>query len=180
MKKLVASMIFFAFLTTFGQNEKPTIFGVKVGFNNSIVRGHELDGDKTGYDGYEFYAGFFADSKLNKSLNLEYELIYSYTDLYYFIEIPLHLKFNIVKKWNIFAGTKIDLIINDDNSIFESQYKFRNFGVSGEIGMQYLFTPRFLIEIRYSNSFVKQINDFGLEILNAKRNTFRIGVGFRF
>ncbi|WP_396602666.1 porin family protein [Algibacter sp. R77976] len=172
---LLNSSIFFA------QNYNKTVFGVKGGLNLSYVLGSELDGELTGYSGWEQYVSLFSDTELNKKWNLENELLFSYTDDYHFLEIPLHLKYKFVKKWAVFLGPKLDFILDNDNDAFESQnYRFKNFGVSVELGAQYNINKTFFIEIRFSNGLTEQIEDLVLEVLKGKRNTLRIGLGVRF
>lgn len=166
--------------TTKDHREHSTRFGFKGGYNRSDISGLETDGDKTGYIGGELYGSFFMDSKLTDRLNFENELLFSWTDDYHFIEIPLHLKYGFLKKWKVFAGPKLDFIVDDDNESFERNYKFRNFGVSAELGLQFHFWKRFLVESRYSNGFTKQVTNLGLDINGGKRNTFRVGAGIIF
>ncbi|WP_395054063.1 outer membrane beta-barrel protein [Flavobacterium sp.] len=162
------------------QSKKSTTFGIKGGYNKSTVNGTELDGTKTGYIGYELYGSLFSDTELNNEWNFENELLFSYTDNYHFIEIPVHFKRRFLKKCFILLGPKLDFIADNDNDSFERYYRFRNFGVSGELGIQYNISKRFFVETRYSKSFTSQIDDLVLEIYSGKRNTFRIGVGIKF
>ena len=181
MKKLIVfGIILLNYFYVNAQTDKKTTFGFKGGYNKSIVDGKEPDGTDTGYIGYELYGSFFADTELNNKWNLENEILFSYTDDYHFIEIPVHLKYRIEKKWFILLGPKLDFIADNDNDGFEGGYRFKNFGVSGEIGVQYSFTKRFFAETRYSRSFTSQIDDLALDIYGGKRHTFRIGLGLRF
>jgi len=177
---LLFAFIILTICKTNAQNEKKTIFGFKGGYNKSIVDAKELNGTESGYIGYELYGGFFADTELNKNFNLENELLFSYTDDYHFIEIPIHLKYRIKRKWFIMLGPKLDFIADNDNDDFEAGYRFKNFGVSGELGIQYHFSKRFFVETRYSRSFTSQIDDLALDFYGGKRHTFRIGLGIKF
>jgi hypothetical protein len=179
-KQLLFYFIILNSFTSNAQTENKTIFGFKGGYNKSIVDGKEPDGTETGYIGYELYGSFFADTELNKNWNLENEILFSYTDDYHFIEIPVHLKYRIKQKWFILAGPKLDFIADNDNDGFEAGYRFKNFGVSGELGIQYHFSKRFFAETRYSRSFTAQIDDLALDIYGGKRHTFRIGLGVKF
>ncbi|MBL7740583.1 MAG: PorT family protein [Chitinophagaceae bacterium] len=154
--------------------------GFKAGFNRSHVKGHDLSGAKTGYIGGELYAGFFFDIGLSRSWSIENELLFSWTNDYHFIEIPVHLKYAFARKWSAFGGPKLDVIVDNDNDPFESGYQFRNFGVSAELGLQHNILRRFFAEIRYARSFTKQVTDLFLDIYDGKRNTFRAGVGIVF
>lgn len=179
MKKIIF-LILFQFSIVFAQTQKSTVYGLKGGLNNSILRGKELDGSKTGFTGYEVYGALFSDTSLSKKFNFENELLFSYTDDYNFIEFPLHIKYKCSQKVNVFIGPKLDFIADNDNENFERGYRFKNFGVSTEIGTQYNLTKRFFAEVRYSKSFTKQVDDLVLEIYGGKRNTIRLGLGIKF
>ncbi|MBX2895580.1 MAG: porin family protein [Cyclobacteriaceae bacterium] len=164
-------------LTVTAQNEKKlTPFGLKAGLNRSVINGKELDGTATGFIGLELYVSFFIENELNKKWRFENEILFSFTDDYHFIEIPLRLKYLIHKKIFLTAGPKLDFVLNNDDEI----YDFNNFGVSVEMGMQYELTKRIISEFRYSHGLLPQINDFALDIYDGKRNTIRLGLGYRF
>jgi len=176
MRYLLFSILTISTLIATAQDRYSTSFGFKGGVNRSIVNGYELDGTKTGYVGVEMYGAFFADTKLSTKWRFENEILYSFTDQYHFIEVPLHVKYCLIKKTFVFLGPKLDMIVNKDNY----GYEFNNFGVSIELGVQYEITKRIVTEIRFSKGLMKQINDLGLDIYDGKRNTSRLGIGFRF
>jgi len=176
MKFITLLFLSFSSLLVYSQHKHLTSFGFKGGLNRSIINGHEPNGTKTGYVGVELYAGFFAETEINDRWRFENEMLYSFTDECHFIEVPLHVKYVLFRRMMVFFGPKIDLIVNKDNEIYE----FNNFGVSVEPGLQYNITAQILAEIRYSIGLMKQINDFALDIYDGKRNTIRIGLGFRF
>lgn len=153
-----------------------TNLGFKAGLNNSDVVGTEKNGTATGFTDTTFYGGFFADTKLAKNTSLENELLFSMTNDYFFLELPIHIKQHVFKKIFVFYGTKLDFASTDRRP----DYEIEPLGISGEIGTQYLLTNKLFLELRYSHGFTKQINDNVLEILNARRNTLRLGIGVKF
>jgi hypothetical protein len=164
-------------LTVSAQHDKKlTPFGLKTGLNRSVINGKELDGTETGFVGVELYASFFIDNELNEKWRLENEILFSFTDDYHFIEIPIRLKYQVYKRILLTVGPKMDFVLNNDDEI----YDFNNFGVSIEMGMQYELTKRIISEFRYSVGLLPQINDFALDIYDGKRNTLRLGLGYRF
>lgn len=176
MKYPLLLLLCFSMSMAIAQREHATYFGFKGGLNRSVINGHEPNGTSTGYIGVEMYASFFADSRLNDRWRLENEILFSFTDEYFFIEIPLHIKYQVLKKTYILAGPKLDMIVNPDDEM----YDFNNFGVSIDVGAQYEITKRFFTEFRYSQGLMSQVNDRGLDIYDGKRNTLRLGIGMRF
>lgn len=175
MKKSIL-VVFFLTITSYGQINKNPIFGFKGGLNKSYI----VAENNNYYTGLELYVGFFMDTNLKSGFKIQNEIIFSYTDDYHFIEIPVLIKYQISNKYSIFAGPKLDFIPDNDNDDFEYDYQFKNFGISGVLGGQYNLTKRFFFEIRYSRSFTAQIDDLVLELYNSKRRTVRLGVGFKF
>ncbi len=163
------------------QTDKPTYFGAKLGYNNSNISGKDSNGDAAGYLGNEFYVGFFIESQLKKKISLQTELIYSFTEDYNFLEVPLNIRYTIYETFWIFAGPKFDFLLDNDEDIDEANYEFRNFGVSLDLGVQYHLSAKLFVEVRYSVGLVEQLKrDIQLDINNATRNTFRIGIGYKF
>lgn len=179
MLKIFLTFILFTSITltvTAQQEKKLTPFGLKAGLNRSVVNGKEPDGTPTGFIGLELYVSFFIDNELNEKWRFENEILFSFTDDYHFIEIPLRLKYQVHKNILLTAGPKLDFVLNNDNQI----YDFNNFGVSVEMGIQYKLTKRIISEFRYSAGLLPQINDYVLDIYDGKRNTTRLGLGYRF
>lgn len=179
MLKIFLTFILFTSITltvTAQQEKKLTPFGLKAGLNRSVVNGKEPDGTPTGFIGLELYVSFFIDNELNEKWRFENEILFSFTDDYHFIEIPLRLKYQVHKNILLTAGPKLDFVLNNDNQI----YDFNNFGVSVEMGIQYKLTKRIISEFRYSAGLLPQINDYVLDIYDGRRNTTRLGLGYRF
>lgn len=150
--------------------------GFKAGFNRTHIRGVETDGDKTGYIGGELYAGFFGESRFSERLSIGYELLFSWTDDYHYIEIPLHLKYHLNERWSTFAGPRIDVIVDRDDDF----YDFKRVGMSAELGGQFNIKSWLFAEARYCKGFTKQVDNFFLDINSGRRNTLRLGLGLRF
>ncbi|MCF6212692.1 MAG: PorT family protein [Flavobacteriaceae bacterium] len=176
MKFLLSGLLMITCLTVFGQVEKKTTFGFKGGLNQSYINGSMINGDKSGYTGLELYTGFFADTRLSEKWHIENEILFSYTDSYHFVETPLHLKYEISPKINVFFGPKLDFLIGNTSDYNNEISKF--YSISGEIGTQFKINKRFFIELRYSKSFTKQFDI--IDFNNGKRNTLRLGLGINF
>jgi opacity protein-like surface antigen len=166
--------------STKDHNSKRTWISVKAGYNRSDISGTDSNGDKTGYVGGELYGGFAVEWMLNKKWYLESELLFSWTDDYHFLEIPLHVKYLLAKKWSVFLGPKLDFLVDNVADDFDVYHKFKTLGVSLDMGVQFDIYRRFFTEARYSHGFTEQVTDYFLDINNGKRSTLRVGVGYRF
>ena len=180
MKKLLLTAgIFFLLIFSIQAQENDdfiknkTIFGVKGGliFNN-FHDNHNKD-----INNYSFYGGFFSETRLSKKWSFQNELIYSNSEGYDFIEVPLLLKYHINEKWSAFAGPSLDFLV--DNT--EINTETIPLGLSAVIGTQYNFSEKFFIEGRINLGMTKQI-DYSLndQFASFSRNTFRVGIGYRF
>lgn len=156
--------------------EKKTRFGFKGGLNKTDIRGIMADNNKTGYSGTELYGSFFADTQLSKKWHIENEILFSYTDSYHFVEVPIHLKYKLSSKFNILFGPKFEFLIGNVSDYGSDISKY--YGVSFEVGSQFKINKSFFVEFRYSKSFTKQFDYF--DFYEGKRNTLRIGIGTYF
>ena len=177
MKKLLlSSVIFITFFTAIHSQEQnqftknQTTFGFKGGLNQSYISANNTPG----YQGLEFYGGFFSETRLSEKWSFQNELLFSFTDDYHFIEVPLFLKYNFNEKLSLFVGPKLDFLVDE----VSDGEKFDPLGLSLEIGVQYNFAKRFFVEGRYGYSFTNQV-DFG-EFYSGARRTLRFGVGYKF
>lgn len=177
MKRILSIVFLLTGGYLFSQSEATTNFGIKGGYNYSDVIGKQTNGDPTGYIGYEAYVGLFSESKLSQNWYIGNELLFSYTDTYNYLEIPVLAKVQLAQRWKVFAGPRLDLIISDYDNI---EYKFKTLGYSIETGVEFKINRKSFLEMRYAYGLKEQINDLILDINNAKRNTFRIGLGIRF
>ena len=159
-----------------GVGKKKTSFGLKGGLDHGYI----IAENKDYYSGFELYGGFFTDTKLTDKLNLQNELLFSHGFDYYFIELPILLKYNIAEKWGVFMGPKPNYMFTDFPSVENSGFKNKKFGVSATVGVQYAIFKRLFGELRYAHGLTKQIDDPFLPLPNAKRHTLRIGIGYRF
>lgn len=150
-------------------------FGFKAGVNFSDIIGiDEITGEDTGYLGTEIYGGLFIDTKISEHWNLQNEAIFSFTDEFLFLEIPVLFKRKVAKNFWAFGGPKAQIITNESSAVI------RNVGLGADFGIQYDLPKDFFIEARYGFGLSEQIGGDFLGITQGKRNVFRIGVGIRF
>lgn len=180
MKKIffiaVISMLFTAQLSA--QKEKKTHFGIKAGYNHTVINGYETDGDETGYIESTMYGALFAEKHLGPTTFLKAELLFSWVNDWHFIEIPLHIRQMLNSRISLFIGPKLDFAADKFDKNKES--KSGTCGISLESGIQYNFFKRIFAEGRYSIGVSRQFKDESFDINEGKRNNLRFGIGFRF
>lgn len=177
--------IFFLVLTSLclctqlsAQKEKKSRFGIKGGWNHTVIRGYETNGDKTGFIGGTIYGALFSEIHIGATTLLGNELLFSWTNNWHFIEVPFHIKQMLNARWAVFLGPKLDFDADKFDKNKESKSGFC--GVSIETGVQFNFAKWVFAESRYSISLSKQFRDESFDINDGRRNNFRIGTGIRF
>ena len=154
MKKIIlTAMAVFAFGFA---NAQKVEFGVKTGSNLSNLTG-DVEGNSAKFG---FNGGIFADINfLDKKLVLQPEVLYStqgarfkdegyYANIDY-LNVPLMLKYYVVKNLNIEAGPQVGFLLSAKNKNSEESYDVKNeyknidFGVN--FGLGYDFDPRLLV-----------------------------------
>ena len=180
MKKQVLLVLFVVFLNSLyaqedhNQIEKKTTFGIKGG----SIGGHIARVDRSKINGIQgLYAGIYVNTRFHKKWSFQNEVDFTITNGYLFIEIPAVLKYHINDKWSVFMGPKLDILLNGE-STYNTYTHFKTLGISADVGIQYNISKRFFIEARYSYSFSKQITFKNIPSIN--RQTFRVGIGYRF
>lgn len=182
MKKLLLVLTVFCFFTLNLQAQEvndfiknKTTFGIKGGYNASYFYSSDISNI---FDS-DIYVGLFSDTRLSNKWSFQNELLYSSAFGHRFIEVPLVLKYHITDKWIVFAGPSLDFSINNDKNIDGRQVE--PIGLSMVIGTQYNLSKRFFIEGRANFAITNQINTpFNTINTSFFRNTFRIGIGYRF
>ena len=181
MKKL---FLFFIALISFSAinaqtNKTKWLFGIKAGFNHTVINGFETNGNKTGFSGSTIYGSLFTEKSISETMFLGTELTFSWVNDWNLVEIPFHLRQILNKQISVFAGPKFDLAVDKlfDNTK-EQNSKF--FGVSAEVGAQYSFSKHVFAEGKYSFGVTRSFYDSEFDINKGLRNNFRLGIGYCF
>ncbi len=184
MKKFVLlSIIKLTLLTMVAQENSttPISFSIKSGVNNSSTNGNDSQGQRSGYLGTEAYGGLFLEKTVSENGSFEIGALISWTDIYTFLETPVVYKYHILKKWHVFSGVRIDFLLNPEEDLNQRGSEvINNIGFGIPIGVQYDISNTFFAETVYNFGFTKLASDNVLDILFARRNTFRVGVGYKF
>jgi len=84
------SMLLLLFLKCYAQPGRNKIsFGIKGGYNHTVINGVETNGDKTGFVGSSIYGSLFGEIGIDEDKFLGAELLYTWVNDLNFIEIPV-------------------------------------------------------------------------------------------
>ena len=152
---------------TFSENDKnKTSFGIKAGIDQTYVYNAGNSFDQSNY-----YAAFFADTRLSLKSSFQFELRYSNYRQDHFIELPLLFKYHLSDKFKLYVGPRFDFILDDRPAA-------ENFSLAAEFGVEYYFSNRFFINASMSASIENQV---ALDEFNAgSRQNLRFGIGYKF
>lgn len=152
---------------TFSEEDKnKTTFGIKAGIDQTFVYNADSSFDQVNY-----YAGFFADTRLSKKSSFQFELRYSTYRQDHFIEVPLLIKYHLSERLRLYIGPRFDFILNDRPAA-------KNFSLAAEFGVEYDISKRFFINAAISSSLENQIV---IDQFNAgSRQNIRFGLGYKF
>ena len=168
MKKIIFLILLVLFTTkSFSQGVD---LGIKVGANFAT-----LTDDVETRTGLNF--GAFATIKFNDKIALQGDLLYSQqgaelldigkVDLDY-INVPIVLKYYLVKKLNIQVGPQFGFLVNDDDLNSESM------DIAGVVGIGLDLPLGFRIDGRYNFGLTEIFPD----ISGLKNNVFSLSVGW--
>ena len=198
--------------TVAAQTDKVKI-GVKAGLNISSLTSdeNELDSsDKTG-----FTAGIMAEIPLTKNFSIQPEVLYSqqgmkfsYSDVdvqnsHYkstiglnYLNIPVMLKYYVVKGLSVQAGPQVGILLKANNKYQDNFLGYENhetFNLSDyangidtavNFGLGYQFKNKFYTDLRYTISYSDIFKDASANtyIINSdmKNRVFQITVGYFF
>jgi len=213
MKK--SMLVLYALLVSAGvtaQTGKVKI-GVKAGLNISRLTSDENElesSDKTG-----FTAGLMAEIPLAKNFAIQPEVLYSqqgmkfsYSDIdvqnsHYnstirlnYLNIPVMLKYYVVKGLSVQAGPQIGILLKADNKYqdnflgYENQETFNlsnyanGIDTSVNFGLGYQFQDRFYADLRYNISYSDIFKEASADtyVINSdmKNRVFQITLGYFF
>ena len=177
MKKLI--VIVFTVLLTSTAFAQGLDFGIKAGVNFATLTDASNLSNKTGFVG-----GVFAGIKFSDKIAIQGDLLYSQqgaefdlgeVDLTY-INIPVVLKYFLIKGLNVQAGPQFGFIVDDNigeviNEILDAE----SFDLTGVVGIGYDLPLGIRVDGRYN---------FGLtdvfDGLDGKNSVFTLSVGYSF
>lgn len=180
MKKILFALAILASSTStaFSQGIE---WGGKTGMNISLIKDR---GSLSAYPG--FYAGAFAECRINDSFGVQGELLYSKTlestsgwdgvkdgknffSLDYVV-LPIVGKFYPVPNLSFELGSQFGYMLYDEIDRFD-----KRFDLSVGAGISYKFGRRFDVSVRYNQGVIRLAKN-----TDDRNNTFRFGAGFRF
>lgn len=188
MKKIFISIrnksffLLFTFLPFLFFSQSGSIrYGIKVGWNYSVVDAIDNNGEISGYISgiiSEVYGGLVVEKQITQKSYIQTGFLFSFTESVNFIELPIFYKYNFYKDFSVLLGPKIEYIPDEQ---FNNNYYFRKrFGLSANLGIDYKISNKWIAEAYYSKAFVKQYDDLDLGYFQSKRNVYRVGISYFF
>lgn len=210
MKKyiLILGTLFFG-VTVMGQTEKVKI-GVKAGVNISNLTVDESELNSSGKTG--FTAGIMVEIPIAKNFSLQPELLYSQqgtkitfsdeevTNSHYkstielnYLNIPVMLKYYVIKGLSVQAGPQIGILLKANNKYqdnflgYDSQGNFNlkeyssGIDTSVNFGLGYQLKNKFYTDVRYNISYSNVFKDGDVNHFidnNMKNKVFQITLGY--
>jgi Outer membrane protein beta-barrel domain len=198
--------------TVAAQTDKVKI-GVKAGLNISSLTSNENELESTDKTG--FTAGIMADISLAKNFSIQPEVVFSqqgmkfsYSDLdvknsHYnstiglnYLNIPILLKYFIVKGLSVQVGPQIGILLKASNKYQDNFLGYENhetfnlsdyangFDTSVNFGLGYQFKNKFYADLRYNISYSDIFKNASADtyIINSdmKNRVFQITFGYFF
>lgn len=186
--------------------------GVKAGLNISSLAFDESELDSSGKTG--FTAGIMVEIPMAKNFSLQPELLYSQqggkvsfsdqdvTNSSYkstiklnYLNIPVMLKYYVMKGLSVQAGPQIGILLKADNKYqdnflgYENHESFNLKKYSSDIdtsvnfGLGYQFKDKFYTDVRYNISYSNVFKDGDANYFidnDMKNRTFQITIGYFF
>lgn len=172
MKKIVLSIIFFAFLCSTQLFAQGVRFGFKAGLSISEISNLEYTITNRADDAaiapfnsidegrYGFAVAFLAEIPVNDKLSFQPEFAFSsqgnkYEGVRYdFLQIPLGVRLNLNRVFLI-AGPQAGLKI----SFYEQSENYKSFDFSAFGGVGYHFNESIFVEARFTKGFLEVFED---------------------
>jgi hypothetical protein len=199
--------------TITAQTEKVKI-GVKAGLNIASLTFDENELESSQKTG--FTAGIMAEIPLAKNFSVQPEVLYSqqgmkfsYSDIdvanssykstitLNYLNIPVMLKYYVLKGLSVQAGPQIGILLKSNNKYQDDFLGYDNhenynlsdytnaFDTSVNLGLGYQFKDKFYVDLRYNISYsdvFKEANSNGNYVINSdmRNKVFQITIGYFF
>ena len=160
--------------------------GIKAGATFANLTDVTDSSTKTGFVG-----GAFVTIKFSDKIAIQGDLLYSQQGVELdvdkinldYINLPIVLKYYIIKRINIQAGPQFGTVINDNLAEFlGSNIDFNSFDVTGVVGIGVDLPLNFRVTGRYGfglSDISFPDNDFSIDT-NSKNSVFSLTAGFSF
>ena len=199
--------------TITAQTEKVKI-GVKAGLNIASLTFDENELESSQKTG--FTAGIMAEIPLAKNFSVQPEVLYSqqgmkfsYSDIdvanssykstitLNYLNIPVMLKYYVLKGLSVQAGPQIGILLKSNNKYQDNFLGYDNhenynlsdytnaFDTSVNLGLGYQFKDKFYVDLRYNIAYsdvFKEANSNGNYVINSdmRNRVFQITIGYFF
>jgi len=180
------TLLVFALLLSTSSFSQGIDLGIKAGATFANLTDVTDASTKTGFVG-----GAFVTIKFSDKIAIQGDLLYSQQGVELdvdkinldYINLPIVLKYYIIKRINIQAGPQFGTVINDSlGGFLGSNIDFNSFDVTGVVGIGVDLPLNFRITGRYGfglSDISFSDNDFSIDT-NSKNSVFSLTAGFSF
>lgn len=171
-------LFIFTYIFVFNIDAQSFNIGVLAGVNASQISGDNYSGfNKAGV-----LVGFYSNVDVSEDINLQFEINYSQkgsrknpdtengdTEFFLlrldYVEVPVMIRWKLNRlkiEAGLYYGRLINEYIEDENGTFsipENLNQFKEFDLGGLFGLNYHLSDHFIMNWRYSNSFIP-VRDF--------------------
>ncbi len=132
--------------------QSQTDFGIKGGINLTFFKVVDAGfGDNPKVE-VGYYAGVFADFKVNSELSIQPEVLYIGLNDFKFVNAPIYLKYEVANSLYILAGPSLNYFID----FFSNKFKVR-----ADLSTSYQITNSLDVHLKYTLGF-EEISPNGL------------------
>lgn len=210
-KSMLILYTLFLSVTVIAQNKKVNV-GLKAGLNISSLSFDESELNSSSKAG--FTAGLMVEIPMTEKFSLQPELLYSQqgtktsffdgdvTNSSYkgtielnYLNIPLMLKYYVIKGFSVQAGPQLGILLKADHKYQDNFLGYKNYGsfnlfdhssgvdTSVNLGLGYQFKDKIYTDLRYnlsySNVFKNGDTDYFIN-KDMKNRVFQITIGYFF
>ncbi len=179
MHRLVIALILIFSTNISAQPDNRVKYGLKGGINfDSYSAKVATSGTEVGGDSAASYYSLIAEVKMSEFDFLNVNATYAITSNVNLIQVPLHYRKILYKRWSAFAGPQFDFIVNDDLIDLDEDVLLKKYSFTLAAGLQKDFGEHWFFELRYSRGITNILEDLGNNLEELKINEFRFGIGY--
>lgn len=177
MKKVLFLLLLILASSITAQNKNT--YGIAAGFfygtANVKVNGIDVSDNLKVSEGAAAYIGVLANFSLEQKWSLQPEFLYVFGGERGAILVPIMLKYQMVKSFDVMLGPQLDLFVNTPNTI--NDY-INNLGLGVAVGASYNINKKFTVQAKYSLGLTQRFKDNISAYINESLGSFFENISF--